>query len=98
MITLKNRITRIGFAVLLASLLMLIPMSTIFAASPGNRGQPNQSCQVSLVTPGNAAVAPGSAFNPGGVAGGVYAGSPSNIKDNLHAVSQYDVACFQLTP
>lgn len=95
MLTRKNRITRISLAVLVASLVMLIPLGAVFAANPGGGGQPNQSCQVSLVTPGNAASAPGSAFNPGGVAGGVYAGTQPQNSNNPHSVSQYDVACFQ---
>jgi hypothetical protein len=47
---------------------------------------------------GNAANARGSAFNEnGGIAGGVYAGNGENTGTpaNGHAVSQYDVACFQ---
>lgn len=60
-------------------------------------GQPNQSCQVTTTTPGNAASAPGSAFNPGGVAGGVYAGTQPQNTINSHTVAQYDVACFQNT-
>lgn len=68
-----------------------------FAATPGTTGQPNQSCQVTTTTPGQAASAPGSAFNPGGVAGGVYAGQQPQNSNNTHSVSQYDVACFQNT-
>ena len=74
---------------------------TLAAASVGattsGTGQPNQSCQVTTVTPGHAANAPGSAFNPGGTAGGVYAGTQQQNTKNSHTVSQYDVACFQLT-
>jgi hypothetical protein len=55
-----------------------------FAASPGTNGQPSQSCLSSTapMEPGQAASAPGSAFNEpsatnpaGGVAGQVYAGN-----------------------
>jgi hypothetical protein len=65
-------------------------------------GQPNQSCQAESSSPGHAASAPGSAFNedPGGVAGAVYAGSdgtPSQLNGSGNAVSQYDVACFQVS-
>ncbi len=68
---------------------------TAFAANPPGNGQPNQSCEDSTTTPGNSSSAPGSAFNPDGVSGNVYAdGQHSNPK----AVSQYDTACFQLTP
>jgi hypothetical protein len=59
-------------------------------------GQPNQSCGSALApnTPGNAASAPGSAFNPApGQAGTVYAGQQLRNSRNTASVSQYDVAC-----
>ncbi len=77
--------------------------STAFAGDPhsgGTKGQPNQSCQVTMVTPGKAATARGSAFNPNGVAGAVYANPTSRggiSSGNTHVVAQYDVACFQQT-
>jgi len=45
-------------------------------------GRPNASCEDLGNQPGNAITAPGSAFNPNGVSGGVYS-----------ETSQYDVAC-----
>ena len=66
----------------------------------GATGQPTQSCSVSMVMPGNSVSARGSAFNPNGVSGAVYAnpGSQGGISSgNTHVVSQYDVACFQNT-
>ena len=70
-----------------------------FADSPGTTGQPNQSCGSANAasTPGNAASAPGSAFNPNGVAGTVYAGEQPQNSRNPNSVSQYDVACFQVS-
>ena len=58
-------------------------------------GQPNQSCGSASApeTPGNAASARGSAFNPNGVAGQVYAGQQPQNSRNPKSVSQYDVAC-----
>ncbi len=58
-------------------------------------GQPNQSCGSATApfTPGNAAAAPGSAFNPNGHAGTVYAGQQPQNSRNPVSVSQYDVAC-----
>lgn len=79
----------------LVALFLAVPNRLVFADSTGVPGQPSQSCQVSLVTPGNAANAPGSAFNPTGVAGGVYAGTQPQNSVNPVSVSQYDVACFQ---
>jgi hypothetical protein len=62
-------------------------------------GQPNQSCGSTTApqTPGQAASAPGSAFNPNGKAGTVYAGQQPQNSKNPAAVSQYDVACFNQT-
>ncbi len=69
---------------------------------PGGTGQPNQSCEntQTMVTPGNAALARGSAFNPNGVSGAVYANPTSQggiSSGNPHVTAQYDVACFQQT-
>jgi len=60
---------------------------------PTTTGQPNQSCETSGTTPGNSASAPGSAFNPDGQAGSVYAGEQPQNSRNSASVSQYDVAC-----
>ncbi len=98
MSTRSNRIRKIVLALLLASLAMMLPLSSIMAASPGTQGQPNQSCQAQPMTPGNAASAPGSAFNTSGVAGTVYAGTQPQNSINQFTVSQYDVACFQVSP
>lgn len=64
-------------------------------ATPRALGQPNQTCgSVSApMTPGNAASAPGSAFNPSGNAGTHYAGQQPQNSRNPASVSQYDVAC-----
>lgn len=58
-------------------------------------GQPNQSCGSATApeTPGNAASAPGSAFNPDGNAGTHYAGQQPQNSNNPNSVSQYDAAC-----
>ena len=65
--------------------------------SPTGHGQPNQSCEDSTTRPGNAASAPGSAFNPNGQAGSVYAGEQPQNSNNPKSVSQYDVACFHVS-
>jgi hypothetical protein len=69
------------------------------ADSTGNPGQPNQSCGSSTAqsTPGNSTNASGSAFNPNGQAGSVYAGQQPQNSTNPNSVSQYDVACFQVS-
>jgi hypothetical protein len=71
-----------------------------YGGSTGTPGQPGQTCGPSPnspATPGQAVSAPGSAFNPGGVAGGVYAGIQPQNSRNPQSVSQYDVACFQVS-
>jgi hypothetical protein len=81
-----------------AGVLALAGSGAAFAANPPpGTGQPNQSCgsDTAPYTPGNSVSAPGSAFNPGGKAGSVYAGQQAQNSKNLKAVSQYDVACFQ---
>jgi hypothetical protein len=74
---------------------------------PGGSGQPNETCLSGTAPnePGNAPSSPGSPFNEpsttssGGTAGGMYAGSGENLETpaNGNAVSQYDVACFQVS-
>ncbi len=58
-------------------------------------GQPNASCEDTPTPnqPGASINAPGSAFNPQGVAGGVYAGQQDVNSKNPKSVSQYDQAC-----
>ena len=76
--------------------------ASVAAGNPSGTGQPSQTCLSTSAPnePGNAANAPGSAFNEnGGIAGGVYAGNGENTETpaNGHAVSQYDVACYQVS-
>jgi hypothetical protein len=95
MTSLRKRLTTIGLVLALIAILVLVPLSSALAASPGGGGQPNQSCEDNPTTPGHAAVAPGSAFNPDGQAGSVYAGEQPQNSKNPNSASQYDVACFQ---
>ena len=69
--------------------------TTAHTAQPKAKGQPNQSCGSASApnTPGNAASAPGSAFNPDGNAGTHYAGQQPQNSRNPASVAQYDVAC-----
>ncbi len=91
------RIFKAGTALFLALLVVALPLSTVFAASTGNTGQPSQSCQAQPQTPGGSATAPGSAFNTSGTAQTVYAGTQPQNSNNTHSVAQYDVACFQVS-
>lgn len=78
-------------------------LTALAAGNPSGTGQPNQTCVTTTTAanePGNAGSARGSAFNEnGGIAGSVYAGNgiSATKANSSHAVSQYDVACFQVT-
>ena len=67
------------------------------ASNPSGTGQPSQSCQAEPTGP------PGIVSTTNGFATravNVYAGSPgtpSLANGNANAVSQYDVACFQVS-
>ena len=67
------------------------------APNPSGTGQPNQSCEDAGTGP------PGITSTTNGFATravNVYAGSPgtpSLANGNAHAVSQYDVACYQVS-
>jgi hypothetical protein len=74
------------------------PNAATAVRGPAATGQPNQSCQAAgSTTPGNAASAPGSAFNPDGNAGTHYAGQQPQNSRNTASVAQYDVACTRPT-
>ena len=82
----------------------MLSASALAARNPSGASQPKQTCLESAATamePGQAASASGSAFNESlpGKAGTVYAGNGvnTNTPANGAAVSQYDVACFQVT-
>jgi hypothetical protein len=97
---------KLAFSVV-ACVAALVLATGAFGANPNTNGQPSQSClsQTAPTEPGQAALAPGSAFNeptatsPGGTAGMVYAGNgiSATTPANVAAVSQYDVACFQVS-
>ena len=83
----------------MVAVLLLVLANAAFANSPGTRGQPSKTCgdPGATMTPGSAANASASAFNPDGHAGTVYAGTQPQNSNNPKSVSQYDVACFQNT-
>lgn len=74
---------------------------TALAGQPGvSAGNECGTTANALQTPGKAGEAPGSPFTPG-VAGTVYAGNPGTASlehaASEHAVSQYDIACVQVS-
>lgn len=88
--------------VTVAGLLVFGGASAAFAdTNPNGTGQPSQSCGSQPSTPGNSASSPGSVFNQTGQAGTVYAGNTGSASlahaNSANAVSQYDVACFQVS-
>jgi hypothetical protein len=80
-----------------AALAASLAVGAVAAANPPGTGQPGQSCQDQPSGP------PGLLSTTNGFATRaviVYAGSPgahSLVSNNVHAVSQYDVACFQVS-
>lgn len=86
---------------LLGAALLMTPAMSLAAnvhAVTGMKGQPSQtigSQQTGSVTPGRAASAPGSAFNPTGNAPAHYAGTQPQNSKNPKSVAQYDEAGFQ---
>jgi hypothetical protein len=91
-------------AVLAASTLTLAPTALAGAAGQPNQttGQPNQSCQTVVANggtePGHAAMSPGAPFNEvNGTGGTAYATGNGHSPQTLIAVSQYDVACANVT-
>jgi hypothetical protein len=76
--------------------------------NPNGTGQPSQSCQAEPAAPGggNSSVSSGSPFQ-GASSAGVYANGPgtggpgtatgTGHITNPNAVSQYDVACYQVS-
>jgi hypothetical protein len=84
---------RRSIAVVAVSLVFTaLPATAAFATNPGTMGQPGQSCEDLGITH--------QGFTTGGFANatGRYANVPESgqgQETNTHAVSQYDVACFQ---
>ena len=85
-------------------LVIATPVSAWAIQNPttGQPGAPANTCGPdNPVTPGASAGAPGSPFNANGQAGAVYAGNPGTASlanaNSTAAVSQYDVACVQLS-
>ena|SRR5436190_18689189 len=106
-LTMKSFVVRLGTLAVTGALaggLALAASGTAAAATnPSGTGQPSQTCLSSTAPaePGNAASAPGSAFNETtpGTAGTVYAGNgvSATTANSGNAVSQYDVACYQVS-
>jgi len=80
-----------------ASLALAVGAGTASAGNPAGTGQPGQSCQAEPTGPAGL-LSTTNGFATRAVF--VYAGSPgtpSLANGNARAVSQYDVACFQVS-
>lgn len=84
--------------------IVALPAPAWAAVSPttGQPGAPTNTCGPdNPMTPGASATARGSAFNPNGQAGAVYAGNDGTSSlahaNSSVAVSQYDTACVRLS-
>jgi hypothetical protein len=83
--------------VAVVGILLVAAVPALGAGNPSGTGQPSQSCQAEPSGP------PGLTSTTNGFATravNVYAGSPgtpSAANGNALAVSQYDVACFQVS-
>ena len=88
-----RKVLVVGLLLLLAGVIVVVPVSAVDPHTT-SKGQPNQDCEA--IFPGGDLSPPG--FNTDGFnfATTRYAGSGFSVNaDNPHAVSQYDVACFQ---
>lgn len=99
---------RLHTAQLIAAVSSVALGLSVTMASSALAGQPGvtagNECRVTpnaLMTPGKTISAKGSPFNPEGRAGEVYAGNPETASlehaGSEHAVSQYDIACVQVS-
>jgi hypothetical protein len=88
---------RIALILAIAVVSLVLAAGAVAASNPNGTGQPSQSCQAEPSGP------PGLLSTTNGFATravSVYAGSPgtpSLANGNDHAVSQYDVACYQVS-
>ena len=84
-----------ALAAILAALLITTPGQA--APNPSGTGQPSQSCQAEPAGPaGIVSTSNGFATTAVNVNAGS-PGTPSLANGNARAVSQYDVACFQVS-
>jgi hypothetical protein len=90
----------IALAALVAAVAVAAPIAFAGGGNPNGTGQPSQTCLSSTAPtePGHAAGSTGSPFNEvDGTAGAMYAGSQPQNSGNPTSVSQYDVACFNVS-
>jgi hypothetical protein len=100
--------SRSGMAAARVAMALTAIVAVLAFAGAASAGQPGvtagNECRVTenaLETPGGSIKAKGSPFNPEGTAGEHYAGNPETKSlehaNSEHAVSQYDIACVQVS-
>jgi hypothetical protein len=88
---------RFTLAALLGLALAMVPAGAMAARNPSTTGLPNQNCEeVELLgghVPGNSSSSPGAPFNEAGL------NTPEGGTGGQHynEISQYDVACYQVS-
>lgn len=97
-----SRIRLIMSAGVVALCLSAATTSSALAGQPGvSAGNECRVTENAMLTPGRSIAAKGAPFNPEGRAGEVYAGNPETASlahaGSEHAVSQYDIACVQVS-
>jgi len=98
----SRRIQLVGVAGVVVLGLSVGMVGSAVAGQPGvSAGNECRVTSNALLTPGKSIGAKGSPFNSEGRAGEVYAGNPGTASlehaGSEHAVSQYDIACVQLS-
>jgi hypothetical protein len=99
----RRKIVGIAIALVLAGVGGVTAAADTSPNGPGQPGAPLNTCgsDGNTATPGGSATASGSVFNSNGTAGTVYAGNPGTASlanaNSATAVSQYDIACFQVS-
>jgi hypothetical protein len=97
---------RLFATIVVGGMALAIPSVATASPSPNGPGQPGAPATTcgnanAGMTPGGSVAAGGSPFNASGTSGGVYAGNPGTAStanaQSPQAVSQYDIACFQVS-
>ena len=84
----------VAIVVVAALFAVVVESASAGSGNPSGTGQPSQSCQAEPTGP------PGLLSTTNGFATravNVYAGTQPQNSNNPHSVSQYDVACYQVS-
>jgi hypothetical protein len=90
-------IRQVVTAVVGGALAAALAVGSVAAANPPGTGQPGQSCQAEPAGPPGLLSTTNGFATPAVIVYAGSSGSHSLVSNNPHAVSQYDVACFQVS-